>query len=168
MGNISNAFGEDFDVGKNANTESYDLLPNGWYKVMAERAEIKQTKSGTGSYINIQYTIIGENCKGRKVFGMITLTNQNDTAVDIGKHELSAFGRSIGLEKITDSAQLLKRPLQIRLKIENSDKYGEQNRVNGYRKFNGDSPDATNNVETAIPDSSGYVAPVGGDNDIPF
>jgi len=114
------------------NTGSYDPLPAGFYSATIANAELKTPKSG-GQYLNVRYDITGPSHAGRVVFGMVNLTNPNQRAEEIGRQQLGELMRAIGLDTLKDSDQLIGGRLKIKLTVEESEQYGTQNRVGGYR-----------------------------------
>jgi hypothetical protein len=114
------------------NTGSYDPLPAGFYNATIANAELKTAKSG-GQYLNVRYDITGPSHAGRVVFGMVNLTNPNQRAEEIGRQQLGELMRAIGLDTLKDSDQLIGGRLKIKLTVEESEQYGMQNRVGGYR-----------------------------------
>lgn len=113
-------------------TNNYDAIPAGMYEATIANAEIKDTKSG-GKYINVRYDITGPAHIGRVVFGMITIANANPKAEEVGRQQLGELIRAIGLDKLADTDQLIGESLIIKLDVEESEKYGSQNRVRGFR-----------------------------------
>lgn len=54
--------------------EQYDLIPDGTYECIIDKAEIKKSKSSGNNYISVELTIrsdVEQQCKGRKVFDVI-------------------------------------------------------------------------------------------------
>jgi hypothetical protein len=117
-----------------ASTTSYDAIPAGMYEATIANAELKDSKSG-GKYINVRYDITGPSNAGRVVFGMLNVSNPNPKAEEIGRQQLGELIRAIGLDKLSDTDQLIGGQLTIKLTVENSEKYGEQNRVAGFRQL---------------------------------
>ena len=115
-----------------APTTSYDAIPAGLYEATIANAEIKDSKSG-GKYINVRYDITGPSHAGRVVFGMITISNANPKAEEVGRGQLGELIRAIGLDKLADTDQLIGGSLIIKVTVENSEQYGSQNRVSGFR-----------------------------------
>jgi hypothetical protein len=116
-----------------AQTTNYDAIPAGLYEATITSADVKESKSG-GKYVNVRYDITGPSHVGRVVFGMITLSNANPKAVEIGKTNMLELIAAIKLDKnLVDTDQLIGGQLIIKLDVEQSEKYGEQNRVRGFR-----------------------------------
>lgn len=119
---------------------SYEALPAGWYTAVINSAEIKQTKTKTGSYIAIRYDITGPTHQGRVVFGNLNITNESQKAEEIGRQQLRGLMEAIGLSKLTDTDQLIGGNVKIKLKIESSQQYGDSNQVSGFAKIDGAAP----------------------------
>ena len=96
---------------------SYDLIPEGWYNVSITKADLSQTKSGTGTKIDMRYDITGPSHEGRVVFGSINIRNQSQKAEEIGRQQLGEIMRAIGLAKVEDTDQLIGGQIQIKIKI---------------------------------------------------
>jgi hypothetical protein len=113
---------------------TYDLLPDGWYNGEIAKADVKKTKDGTGSYLNIQY----KNDAGRVVFGMITITNKNSDAENIGEQQMTKLRAAIGVKRITDSDQLIGRRLAFKVSTRPArDGYDAQNEVKDWKALEG-------------------------------
>jgi hypothetical protein len=115
-----------------APTTNYDAIPAGLYEATIANAEIKDSKSG-GKYFNVRYDITGPSHAGRVVFDMITISNANPKAEEVGRQQLGELIRAIGLDKLADTDQLIGGSLIIKLDVKQSEKYGEENRVRGFR-----------------------------------
>lgn len=133
--------GETFDTTTLPQSEqSYDALPAGWYQAKITKTEVKQTKSGTGSYIAVRYDILGPTHQGRVVFGNLNIKNANSEAERIGREQLGELMRAIGLTRVQDSDELIGGELSIKLKIRASEQYGDSNDVTGFKAISGAKP----------------------------
>jgi hypothetical protein len=108
---------------------SFDLIPEGWYNAKITKADLKDTKNGTGKKIDIRYDILGPTQQGRVIFGSINIANQNPTAEKIGQQQLGEHMRAIGLARVEDTDQLIGGELQIRIKIKQP---SDSDKANGY------------------------------------
>lgn len=135
MGDIADLFGGSGipvdEVTKDLPERSFDPIPAGWYKAICTNAEMKETRAGTGTYLNCTFTIVEGQYENRLVFHMYTLSNPNGQAVQIGASQLAAFGKAVGLEIVLESSDLLNKPLMIRVGIQKGKNgYEDKNRVN--------------------------------------
>ena len=98
-------------------TGEYELLPEGLYSAMIAKAEVGQTKSGTGTKIDLRLDITGPAHQGRVIFAAINIRNQSAKAEEIGRQQLGEIMRAIGLPRLEDSDQLVGGQLQIKVKV---------------------------------------------------
>jgi hypothetical protein len=120
-------------------TGNFEPLPAGWYSVVVNGAEIKNTKAGNGQYIAVRYDVTGPTHQGRVVFGNLNIKNPNPKAEEIGRQQLGELMRAIGLSALQDTDQLIGGQLQIKLDVRESEQYGASNDVKGF-KVNGSMP----------------------------
>lgn len=145
--------------GFNANqvepTATFDPIPAGKYVAAITDSEVKATKNGNGTYLQMTFTILeGEN-KGRLVWARLCLDHPNQQTVKIARSELSAICRAVGVMTPNDSAELHNIPLAITVKCKKRDDTGEiVNEVRGYTKR-----ETTNGAKVAQPATSQATAP---------
>ena len=96
-----------FDANRVEPSSDFDPLPAGKYLALITDSEMKPTKAGTGSYLQLTFEIIDGPHKGRKVWARLNLINSNDTTVKIAQAELSAICRAVGVLGHGGAAQLL-------------------------------------------------------------
>ena len=123
--------------GFNANevepSASFEALPAGKYLAAITDSEMKPTKNGSGSYLQLTYTILEGDCKGRVVWARLNLVNPNQTAVKIAQSELSAVCRAAGVMTPKDSCELHNIPVLITVKVKKRDDNGElTNEIKGF------------------------------------
>lgn len=141
---------EEFNINSlpTGNTGSYDPLPPGFYNASITEVTLETAKSG-GKYFKVRYDITGPTHAGRVVFGNINVKNANQRAEEIGRQQLGELMRAIGLDTLKDSDQLIGGRLKIKLTVEESEQYGTQNRVGGYRSDDtAAAPSATKSTNT--------------------
>lgn len=125
--------------GFNANqvdpTSEFDPIPAGKYLAVITESEMKPTRSGAGSYLQLTFQILEGPYKGRFVWARLNLDNPNATAVEIARAELSAICRAVGVMTPGDSVELHDLPLVITVKCRKRNDTGEiTNEVKGYAK----------------------------------
>ncbi len=123
--------------GFNANevepSASFEALPAGKYLAAITDSEMKPTKNGSGSYLQLTFTILEGDCKGRVVWARLNLVNPNQTAVKIAQSELSAVCRAAGVMTPKDSCELHNIPVLITVKVKKRDDNGElTNEIKGF------------------------------------
>jgi len=126
--------------GFNANqvepTTEFEAIPAGKYLAMITESEMKPTKSGSGSYLQLTFQILEGEYKGRFVWARLNLNNANGTAVQIARSELSAICRAVGVMTPSDSVELHNLPLVITVKCKKRDDTGDvSNEIKGYAKW---------------------------------
>jgi hypothetical protein len=112
------------------------VLPRGRYNAMITASEDKPTKSGTGAYLQLEFTVIDGPCANRKVWARLNLDNPSETAVKIAKGELAAIYQALGIQAASDSAELHDKPLVIEVAVEAKDG-NENNRIKAYMAAGG-------------------------------
>lgn len=141
----------------------YEPIPAGHYPAQITDSEVKETKAGTGSYLSLEYTLIGDSYAGRKIWLNLNLDNPNPKAVEIAEQQLAAICDSIGHNgNVQDSQELHMKPMTINVVIKRDEQYGDKNEIKGFSNINGDvsKPVAQSPVQPqqAAP-SQGFVPP---------
>ena len=95
---------------------SFDPLPAGKFEVVIVASELKPTKAGTGSYLELKFQVVQEGeHKGRLLWDRLNLHNPNETAVSIARGQLSSLCRAVGVLTPGDSQELHDLPLIVRV-----------------------------------------------------
>ncbi|MCC7408103.1 MAG: DUF669 domain-containing protein [Phycisphaeraceae bacterium] len=112
---------------------SFDPIPAGKYLAAIAESEMKPTKNGSGSYLQLTFTIMEGEFRGRVLWARLNLNNPNATAVKIARSELSAVCHAVGVMQPRDSVELHNLPLLITVKVKKREDTGElTNEVKGY------------------------------------
>lgn len=130
MSDIGSFFGGGFDTNSVPPQDDFDVLPPGKYPVLIEKAEVKPTKAGNGYYISLMMTVIDGPFKNRKLWDNINIANPSEKCVEIGLRQLAALGKSIGLQAITDTAELLSKACLAHVKVKDN-----ANEIRTYSSF---------------------------------
>jgi hypothetical protein len=104
-----------FDASQVEPTTTFDPIPAGKYLAMITASEMKPNKAGTGSYLELVFTILEGEHKGRQLWARLNLDNPNELAVKIARAELSAVCRAVGVLTPRDSTELHNLPLVVRV-----------------------------------------------------
>ena len=119
-------------------TGNFEPIPAGKYLAAITESEMKATKNGSGSYLQLTFTIIEGQHKNRVLWARLNLDNPNATAVRIAQAELSAICHATGVMQPRDSADLHNLPLMITVKLRKREDTGElTNEVKGYERKGG-------------------------------
>lgn len=122
-----------FDANLVEPSASFEPIPADKYLVVVTASELKTTKSGTGSYLQLEFTVIDGEYKGRKIWSRLNINNPNSVAVKIAQGDLSAICRSVGVMQPRDSIELHNLPLMITVKLKKRQDTGElTNEIKGY------------------------------------
>ena len=135
--------------GYNANdyepTAAYEPLPAGKYLAAVTASEMKATKKGDSSYLQLEFTVLEGECKGRKIWNRLCINHPNAIAQKIARGNLSAICRSIGVMQPNDSAALHNLPLVINVRCKRREDNDElANEVKGYAAKNSPQQMASN------------------------
>jgi hypothetical protein len=147
-GDIADVLGHDFDTVNVPPAKGFDPIPAGWYPLEIEKAELRDTKAGTGKYLWSEMTVLGEKYAGRKLFVRITLVNPNSTAEEIGQRQLASLGLACGLKSVGSTDDLLGKVVEGRVKITKEKEKDREpdNDIAEYRAIGGQQP-----AQTAAP-----------------
>ncbi|MBI1338296.1 MAG: DUF669 domain-containing protein [Phycisphaera sp.] len=123
--------------GFNANevepTTTFEALPAGKYLVAITASAMKATKKGDGSYLELEFTVLVGDCKGRKTWDRLCINHPNDLTQKIARGNLSAICRAVGVMQPKDSVELHNIPLVVSVKCKKREDTGEiANEVKGY------------------------------------
>lgn len=132
-------------------TNDFQVLPEGEYHVQLVDCEIKETKAGTGHYLNCRFDVCRGEATGRVLWMTINVNNPNPRATGIGIGQLRELTHSVGkdvwyehlkaCQSWTDAEQHLNSLhgavanlcTKAKVKVEKSDKYGDKNIIKGFK-----------------------------------
>ena len=121
---------------------SFDLLPAGWYAATITGAESRDTKSGAGKYLRVEFTLADP--AGRKVWSNYNVKNDNPAAESIGRQQLAEVVRAIGKKAVRDTDELRGCVLSIKVKVrEAANGYEASNEVAAAKALDGSAPTKT-------------------------
>ena len=131
--------------------QSFEPIPKGWYDLLIEGVELKPTRAGTGSYLSLQLKVQGGEFNNRTGFDMITYSNPNAQAVEIGHRKLSALCRAVGIVELTSTDLLENRIVagKVGVRVDKTGEYDPQNDVREYKSAAAATAPVTGNVNTA-------------------
>ena len=135
-------------------------LPAGLYTVEITGADVKPLKSGKGTGLSLEFTVIdpAPHAK-RKVWQNLNIQHESAQAEQIAQGELSALCRVVGIPVLDDSDQLFSKILRIRTKVrEAQGEYAAKAEVTGYEPAGAALP-AANAPSASAPAASGAAVP---------
>ena len=125
----------DFDANNVEPATAYEPLPANKYLAEISSSEMKQTKTGNGNYLELEFTVLDGDCRGRKVWDRLCLTHPNDLTQKIARGKLSAICRAVGVMQPRDSVELHNLPVVVTVKCKTRKDTGEiTNEIKGYAK----------------------------------
>ena len=106
-----------------------EAIPAGRYQVVITDSELKMTKNGSGSYLELTFEIISGEYAKRRLSSRLNIQNSNPTA----QRELSAICHAVEVLQPQDSSELHNRPLTVVVRCVKNPESGElQNEIKGY------------------------------------
>lgn len=122
-----------FDANQHEVLPAFEPLPAGRYMAVITASELKATKAGTGQYLQLNFEVTEGDCKGRRVYARLNLSNPNPVAAKIGQAELASVCRAVGILTPNDSTELHDLPLVIDVKCQKRADNGEiTNEIKAY------------------------------------
>lgn len=122
-----------FDANQVEPNAGFDPIPADKYIAMVTGSEMKPTKNGDGSYLELEFTVLEGQYKDRKVWDRLCLNHPNPQTVKIARGNLSALCRAVGVMQPKDSVDLHNLPLVITVRLKKRDDNGDlSNEIKGY------------------------------------
>lgn len=134
MGNL------DFNASDYEPRKEMGAVPAGKYLCMVEDTERKNTKNDSAQYLQITWSIIDGECKGRKIFDRLNLwaesggqwIRRTDEAGTIAGQSMSELLTALGMANIRNHEELRGKKATVKVKVRKSDEYGDSNDVQNY------------------------------------
>lgn len=113
--------------------KDFKPLPAGLYTAEVTGAEVRPLKSGKGTGLTLEFTIIDPAPHARrKIFQTLNIQHSSEKAQEIALRDLTSLFRAVGVETATED-DLFGKVLRIRTKITPAnDGYPEKAEVAGY------------------------------------
>lgn len=122
-------------------TNDFSPIPAGDYTVAIKDAELKPTKDGSGQYIKLKLQVQAPAHVGRVIFSNLNIRNKSQAAETIGRQQLGAIMRALGLASVSDTDQLIGATIGIKVAIKEAQNgYEAQNEVKAYKALTGNTP----------------------------
>ena len=114
-------------------SKPFDPIPAGKYVAVITDSEMKETRAGTGRYLQLEFEVTDGEYAGRKLWSRLNIENQNAEAVRLARADLSAICRAVNVLTPSDSADLHNLPLVIKVHCRKDKNTGEiTNDIRGY------------------------------------
>ena len=122
-----------FDAGEVEPNVGFEVIPADKYVAMITASQMKPTKNGDGSYLELEFTILEGQYKDRKIWDRLCLNHPKPDTVKFARGNLSALCRAVGVMQPRDSADLHNLPLVINVRCKKRDDNGElANEIRSY------------------------------------
>ena len=113
----------------------FDPIPAGKYLAVITASEMKPTKTGNGTFLELTFQVLEGQYKNRMLWSRLNLDNPNAQAVQIAQAELSAICRAVGVITPKDSIELHNLPLLVTVKVKKREDTGDLvNEIKAYAK----------------------------------
>jgi hypothetical protein len=114
--------------------KGFEIIPAGKYSAQIIQSEMKDTKAGTGQFLELRLQLLDAPYTGRLVFERLNLVNPNETAVKIANRTLADICEACNIDELEDSEELHGIELEIELKVEPpKGDFPESNKVKRYK-----------------------------------
>ncbi len=110
----------------------FEAIPAGKYQAVIVDSDMRQNKSGTGEYLQLEFEIIEGEFKNRKLWARLNLNNPNPDAVRMARADLSAICHAVNVISPGDSIELHNLPLTITVKCRKTPDGDIVNEIKGY------------------------------------
>ncbi len=128
MANLNNFNANDVEP-----TIAFEPIPAGKYLASITASEMKPTRNGKGSYLQLEFAVLDGEYKGRKVWDRLCINHPNDMTQRIARGTLSAICRATGVMQPRDSVELHNIPVLITVKCKKREDNGDlTNEIKGY------------------------------------
>jgi len=132
-------------------------VPQGEYVVIISGDKVKETKAGTGKYLELEMQIVDGEYKGRKLWDRLNMWNPSKQASEIAQRTLSAICHAVGVLTPRDSSELHNKPLIANVHCREY-QGNITNEVKGYKPK---SPNTQAHRVMASPAANQFSEPVG-------
>ena len=108
----------------------FEPLPQGKYNAMVIESAVKDTKAGTGQFLELVCQVLDGAHVNRKIWHRLNIVNPNPVAENIGRKDLAVLMINLGLPpQMVDTQELHGKPFVMGLKISQRDGYEPSNDV---------------------------------------
>jgi hypothetical protein len=83
------------------------IIPEGQYRAAITNATLKDTKAGTGQYLEIEFTVLEGEQKGRKFWDRLNIINPNAEAQRIARESMDELCFVTGKLTLSSPADLI-------------------------------------------------------------
>jgi len=130
-----------FDLSETSTEDAFAPVPDGVYPVTVEKTEWKEPKAGGAEYLNVQFSVTGENFANRKIFMIYNIHHEKEQPRNIARSQFKKTLLAIGysadvmkeLTKVSACEMILDHELFLKVGTKKStDEYGDKNVIKDY------------------------------------
>lgn len=130
-----------FNVAQYENLSAYEPVPEAWYLVRIVKSDMKPTKAGDGSFLEMSLEIIEGPQKGKILYLRANYINKSEKAVEMGLKLLATVARCVGIYgTVADSAMLHNIPFQAFASVKKGENDQISNELQKFKDANGNDP----------------------------
>jgi hypothetical protein len=131
-----------FDATQVKPAEPFEVIPAGNYLALIEDSDLKPTKAGNGTILELKLSILDGPYANRKLFVRLNVQHTNQQAQDIGQRQLSQLCHAVGKLHVQDSAELHMIPFIARVVVtqDKTGQYGDRNEVREFKPVGNAAP----------------------------
>ena len=133
----------------------FSPIPEGDYEVVIVKSTNKPTKTGNGSYLELQCQVVSGEYAKRVLWARLNLKNPSSAAVEMAKRELSSICYATGVLRPKCKEELHNIPMIVHV-VQVEGRNGIQNEIKGWKAKEGAAQSAAPAPSTpAQPTSAG-------------
>lgn len=137
-------------------SRDFEPIPAGTYVAVITDSEMKETKSGSGRYLQLLLSVIEGPHKNRTLWVRLNIENPSRQAKEIAERQLAEICRALDIRTPNDSVELHNLPMTIHVRCKKRADTGEiVNEVKGFSKREAASPPSS----AANPNSTSSTPP---------
>lgn len=121
-----------FNATEVAPSVAFEAIPAGKYTTVITDSDMKDTRSGNGRYLQLEFEIIEGEYKGRKLWSRLNIENEKPETVRFARADLSAICHAVNVPQPRDSVELHNIPLVVTVKCRKTPDGEIVNDLKGY------------------------------------
>lgn len=162
MANLSGLYNPEAEA-----QQDFAPIPSGEYPAQIVESDMKPTKNNDGQYLELKYSVLDGEFKGRSVWVRLNLDNKNAQAVEIANRQFASIRDAIGVTQVNQSEELHYKPHIIRVELvpagtprkNSTPTTKDQNEIRGWKKLDDGIPFAASSGAPAATASAPAAAP---------
>ena len=112
--------------------DGFEPIPAGEYTASVVSSQIKPSKNGRGTYLELVWEVLDGECQGHRVWHRIMITHPSEKCVAMGRRKLSSVCHAVDVMQLNDSSELHGIPTKIRVVVKEEVGYDPTNEVAGF------------------------------------